>query len=442
MPALEEGGGRSRRALLIAYFFPPLGGAGVQRTAKFAKYLPRSGWNTTVLTVASGDYWMHDSTLLADLPSGQEVLRTRSITGVGLFGGLERLLGRRGGSSRRRSVLRLARLAQWILIPDTYVGWVPFAARAAAARLRRGDVDLLYTTSSPDSAHLVGLLLGRRTVPWVADFRDPWTRRLTFEPPTPFHRRLHEWLEDRVLESADRIIVTSERTAAEFRARHPRLPASKIVTITNGFDEDDFAGGPPVAFTRPTLVHTGQLTGRRTIEPLLSGLAALAAKDPEGKCGLSVLLIGPREAENEERVRRRGLEHVVRFLEPMPHREVIRFQQGATALLLLEGGDERGRLILPGKVFEYLASRRPILAIAPGGAVHDLLQPLGQALFASPEDPTAIASALDAVRRGDLPQPCDPAALNCFSRLELTGRLARLFDEVVKVRAGQAGLRI
>ncbi len=442
MPANGQGEGSAKRALVVAYFFPPLGGAGVQRTTKFAKYLPGFGWSTSVLTVAARDYWMQDPTLLADLPAGQEILRTRSITGVGLFGTFERLLGRRGSPSRRRSTRRLARLSQWVLVPDTYVGWIPFAARVAASRLRRGDIDLLYTTSSPDSAHLLGFLPACRGVPWVADFRDPWTRRLTFEPPTPFHRRFHEWLEGRVLESADRVIVTSERTAADFRSRHPRLPAERIVTITNGFDEDDFTDEPPVAFSRPTLVHTGQLTDRRTIEPLLSGLAALAAKDPEGQCRLSVLLIGPRDAENEERVHRRGLEHVVRFLDPVPHREVVRFQRGATALLLLESGEERGKLILPGKVFEYLAARRPILAIAPEGAVRDLLAPLGAALFAPPGDPAAIAEALDAVRREDFPPPTDRHRLNEFSRRELAGRLARVFDEVLAGSSARGTLRI
>ena len=429
-----SGGEGRRRALVVAYFYPPLGGAGVQRTAKFAKHLPSFGWDATALTVRAADYWMRDPTLLGDLPPGQEILRTRSLTGVSLFASLSRFFGRRGDASRRRSVRRIARLSQWAFVPDTYVGWIPFAVRAAARRLDRGGIDLLYTTSSPDSAHLVGLALARRGIPWVADFRDPWTRRLTFEPPTPFHRRLHETLETRVLERADRVVVTSERTAADFRRRHPRLPARKIVTITNGFDESDFPDEEPVSFLRPTIVHTGQLTGRRTIEPLLSGLAALAAKDPEGQCRVSVLLIGPREAENEERVRRRGLEHVVRFLDPIPHREVTRFQRGASALLLIESGEERGSLILPGKAFEYLAAQRPIVAIVPNGAAKDLLEPLGCAVFASPNDPASIATALEAVREGNLPRPAPLEALNCYSRQQLAGRLAALFDEVISER--------
>ena len=167
---------RRRRILMLAYFFPPLGGAGVQRSLKFARYLPAEGWDPTVVTVRSQDYWMADATLAAEIGATTEVIRTASFTGLTL---LRRLTPRHSGGSgapRRstRTIGRLRALSGWVLVPDSYVGWTPYAWRAALEAHRRRPFDAIYTTSSPDSAHLAGRTLARRLgLPWVADFRDP-----------------------------------------------------------------------------------------------------------------------------------------------------------------------------------------------------------------------------------------------------------------------------
>jgi hypothetical protein len=192
----------TKRILIFAYFFPPLGGAGVQRVVKLAKYLPSLGWEPTIVTVRARDYWMLDASLQHDLGSGVRIARTRSLTGLSLLQLLApRAAGRtRGARPSMRRIAGLRRLAAWTLLPDSYVGWVPFALRAGARLLRAQRYDMLMTTSSPDSAHLIGRGLARRFgVPWVADFRDPWTQRLSFAPPTAWHRARHRALERGVL---------------------------------------------------------------------------------------------------------------------------------------------------------------------------------------------------------------------------------------------------
>jgi glycosyltransferase involved in cell wall biosynthesis len=259
---------------MVAYFFPPLGGAGVQRTLKFAKYLPDAGWDPTVITVNARDYWMADDSLAAELGERVRVVRTASVTGLGMLKRMAPRHAGRPGAPRRSAagLRRLRTLASWFLVPDAYVGWIPYAEAAGKRLLREMPFDLIYTTSSPDSAHLVGRALAREFhLPWVADFRDPWTRRLSYRPPTRWHDARQRKLERAVLEEASQITVTAEATRDDFQARNPQITAGKVAVVTNGYDEDDFA---PWADLHPApdqmqILHAGQLNPERPAEPFL-----------------------------------------------------------------------------------------------------------------------------------------------------------------------------
>ncbi|MBD3163053.1 MAG: glycosyltransferase [Candidatus Eisenbacteria bacterium] len=424
-----------KRLVTVAYFFPPTGGAGVQRTVKFVRYLPEHGWSPAVVTVASSHYWMRDESLAAEIPPSVPVVRTAAVTGPAVLG----KLGRGGGggqtNARRSGRLQglLRRIASWGTVPDPYVGWVPFAARAARRLLGPGDV--LLTTSSPDSAHLVGLRLAGRGIPWVADFRDPWTRRMSFAPATGWHRRLHERLEGAVVRNADRIVVTAEATGRDFLARYPFLDPGRVVWIPNGFDASDFPREAPPVSDRFTLLHLGQLNPERPVGPLLDVLEAFLRRRPEARENLAVELIGPRYREDEREVERRGLGGTVRFLDSLPHREATARLLRARVLVLMEQESDRGGLILPGKVFEYLHADRPILGLVPRGAAWDLIASLGAGACALPSDPEAGSVALarfyDRYRAGESPRSgADRSAVARFERRRLAGRLAALLDEV------------
>lgn len=429
-----------RRVLIFAYFFPPLGGAGVQRIAKFAKYLPEQGWLPTVVTVRARDYWMSDPSLEGELGSRVAVVRTRSLTGLALMRRLAPAqAGRKGGvRSSAGGIRRLRGLASWVLIPDSYVGWVPYAVRAGDRLLREQRYDCILTTSSPDSVHLIGRALARRhRVPWIADFRDPWTRRLSFRPPTPWHLRRQLALEAGVLRSADLITVTADETRSDYLDRNPWLGEGKIRVVTNGYDEEDFA---PFADERPPrdgfrVLHAGQLNPERPVLPFLEGLAAFLRRRPEARNRLKVRFIGPFYAGDLEATRRLGLGEIVSFEPGRPHREVVRELLRSHLLLLLEQGSERGGLILPGKVFEYLRSHRPILGLLPHGAAWRLVSSLQAGRCCPIDDTGACADALEAfddayLAGGPPPTAIDPDRLAAFERRALTGQLADLLGEV------------
>lgn len=454
IPAAQ--GPAARTLLVLAYFFPPLGGGGVQRTVKFLKYLRPLGWRAEVVTVRATDYWVLDPTLAADVPADTVVYRTAALTGLGLLG---RAPGRRrppaaesGGAPaaesgavpaapvRSSAAFRwLRRLSSFFLVPDAYAGWLPFALARARARLAAGGVDVLLTTSSPDTAHLVGLVLRERfPVPWVADFRDPWVRRLTFEAPTLLHRRLHTWLERRVLERADRVIVTNEATRDDFLARHPVIPAARFAVVPNGYDPEDLAvigelqrEQEPRPSGRLVLAHTGLLSGRRTLEPVLAALARLFAERPALRGRVHIRQVGPRENVNDALVAAAGLADCVTFLPPVRHREVLAEMAAADALLLLEAGELEGSLITPGKVFEYLASRRPILAVVPGGPAADLVCATGAGAVVGPGDIAGLAGLLARwVEDGPPPSRVRDEDLAPYARPALAARLAGVLEEL------------
>jgi glycosyltransferase involved in cell wall biosynthesis len=426
----------------VAYFFPPTGGAGVQRTVKFVRYLPQHGWTPSVVTVRDSHYWMQDQSLSSEIPDGIRVIRTRALTGPALLGLLK--AGRVGGetnlrrSGRTHGFMRV--LSRWLTVPDPYVGWVPFATRAAARALT--DRAVLMTTSSPDSTHLVGLRLARRGVPWVADFRDPWVRRLSFSPPTSLHRRANEAMEKRVVQRAARIIVTSEATRADFLARYGWLDPARILCITNGYDEEDFPASEPPVADRFVLLHLGQLNPERGIGPLLDHLQAFLKMRPGAAEQTTLELVGPHYREDERVVEDRGLAKLVRFEPALPHREAILRLLRARVLVLMEQEGERGGLILPGKTFEYLRARRPILGLLPHGAAWDLLTRLQAGCCCLPSDPPSggsyLARCYDAFCRAE-----DPHDLPRFEEIErferrlLAEKLAGVLDGVLAEGSGQ-----
>jgi len=465
--------GTERTVLFIAYFFPPLGGGGVQRTLQFVKHLRPLGWRSEIVTGRAAEYWVLDPGLAAQVPPDTVIHRTRALTGWALLGRGRRPAGAPSGSGlpaapvvpapvvrSSRSFARLRRLSAAFLIPDAYAGWLPFALAAARERVDAGGVDVLLTTSSPDTGHLVGLVLRERTgVKWVADFRDPWVRRLTFAAPTRFHRRLHEWLERRVLERADRVVVTNEATRDDFLARHPAIPAARFAVIPNGYDPEDLAplreysreraampaampaavpaavpAAMPAAGQTPAarplvLAHTGLLSGKRTLAPLAAALAQLFAARPDLRPHLRVRQIGPRESVNDAIVARAGLGDVVAFTPPVDHARVLREMAAADILLLLEADEPAGSLITPGKIFEYLASGRPILALVPEGPAASLVRAAGGSAVVAPRDVEGVARVLAGWLDRGLPVPPERAEfLAPYARPALAARLAALLD--------------
>jgi len=425
-----------RRILIFAYFFPPQGGAGVQRIVKLAKYLPAEGWDPTIVTARAGDYWMADEGLAAELGPRVRIVRTPAPTGLALLRRLSPAAAGHGRPLRSSTgaIRRLRAVASWMLVPDSYLGWLPFACRAGEVLLARERFDWLLTTSSPDSAHLIGLrLAARHGVRWAADFRDPWTRRLSFRPPTAWHRRRHEALENAVLARADLVTFTSEETRRDYAGRVDARIASRFAVVTNGYDEEDFAAldgvEPPRAHF--AIVHAGQLNPERPARPFLLALRRFLELRPAARGRARARFIGPAYVRDREDVARLGLEGAVSIEPALPHREIVRAMRSAHLLLLMEHESERGGLVLPGKIFEYLRAGRPVLGLLPRGAAWDLIARLDAGRCCLPGDTEACAAAISAwfdefERGGALESRLAASALEPFERKALARRWAGL----------------
>jgi glycosyltransferase involved in cell wall biosynthesis len=379
------------KVLLVTRHFPPGGGGGVQRPLKFATHLPALGIETHVLA----------PDVPGSLPDGDELeLPTQAwihrVRYVGPRAGrpAERLLAKQGLA---RVGTQAALLGRRLLVPDENVPWSTFALPIAIRLVRREKIDVVLTTSPPPSLHLLGAAVKRTTgAAWVADLRDP----LTSHP----HRRGYESQLARLKEAsvggvgrlvasqADAIVAASEAIAEEARALEPK---GKVVTIANGCDFDDFAGLEHRTSNRLRITHTGHFHGKRDPKPFLQALAE------SGLADVVVRFAGDFRAADREYAESLGLGERVELLGDVSRRRSLELQRDSEALLLLipESGG-RGRGVLTGKIYEYLAAERPILAVVPpDGAAARLVGDTGSGTVVPPDDVEAMREALLDLRR-------------------------------------------
>ena len=444
------------RALVIAYHFPPVGGAGVQRTVKFVRHLPARGWEPVVVTGplgAIGDSHLVDATLAEELPGDLEVVRVP---------GPE---PQPEGRTRRR-------LERWARLDSRWAEWWVEGVCAAAATVR--DVDVVFATMSPfETAEAASRVAGALGVPWVADLRDPWALDEMFVYPTALHRRLELARMRRLLSTAGAIVANTPDAAAAIRDSLPGLGHIPVRVVTNGWDADDFAPPPPPERDDGVLriVHTGELhtsLGRehrrtamarrllggssggidilcRSHVHLLEALDRVLTGDPslEGRIELHLagnLSAADRDVPRGELVREHGY---------LPHGESVALLRSADLLFLPMYGLAAGRRarIVPGKTYEYLAAGKPILAAVPEGDVRDILAAAGNALVCDPRDVDAMTEhvrrAVWRFRNGRrIAPPPDREVVARFERRVLADRLGALLHEVAGVRGGEARARL
>jgi glycosyltransferase involved in cell wall biosynthesis len=426
-----------KRVLMVAYHFPPIGGAGVQRTVKFARYLPELGYLPDVLTGhGSGvdESLGEDVTLAEELPSQTAIHRISE-------------------PEPRRASTNRARLERWLRLESAWRRWWVRGAIDAGATVERPDV--IFATMSPfDSAEVGAVLAKAHGVPWVADLRDPWALDEMLVWPTALQRIAETRSMRRHLRRADAIVMNTAESAAELGRRFPEL-AARTAVITNGFDAADFRA--PLAKRNDgafRIVHAGFLhtaAGRRRTRHLhgalgganaavdyltrshvflLEAIRRILARRADLKGILELHLVGQQtEADREESatfVHSHGYQ---------AHEDAVSLVRTADLLFLPMHNLPEGQraTIVPGKTYEYLASGRPILAAVPDGDARDLLARAGTAFLTRPDDVEGMAAAiLEAVERreGGAAPAVDRELLAAYERRELTRRLAALFDEL------------
>ena len=373
-----------KRLLVITYYWPPTGGSGVQRWVKFCKYLPQYGWQPVVYTPENPERLAYDESLLKDVPECAEIIRTRISEPYAAY---RRLIGGKAGRSEVNPVsggekTAVQRLSLWVrgnfFVPDPRVSWVRPSVRYLKGYLKEHPVDAVVTTGPPQSMHLIGLGLKKSLgLKWIADFRDPWTEMFYYkhlELGRHADRRHHE-LERQVLDWADTVIAVTPYVRDDFAAR----TQTPVALITNGFDEDDFAGvRPAVHEGKFTIVHTGLFAADGNPLNLWDVLAEKCVNDPEFASKLQIRLAGKTDSEVTEAIRSRGIGDNLVDLGYLPHDEVVAEQMGADILILPLRREPEYAKVLPGKIFEYLAAGRPVLGIGQeDGAAAEVLRDSG-----------------------------------------------------------------
>jgi len=373
------------KVLLVSLYFPPAGGGGVQRTLKTATHLPALGVETHVLA-PDDPKWVHRDDEL-EPPTQAWVHRARYVGPAGRRPAQE--LHGKTGIERMRTHAKL--FGRRLLVPDENVPWNLTAIPAAIRIVKREGIDVVLTTSPPSSVHLVGAAVKRATgARWVADLRDS----LVANP----HRRTESRLarikeqgEHRiaglVARYADGVVAAADAIADEARELEPKGP---VVTIANGSDFDDFAGIVYRPAERFRITHAGSFFGKRDPRPFLTAFA-------EAGLDAVVRFVGDFRPADREWAETLGLGDRLELIPYVARRRSLELQRDSEALLLLipEAGG-RGRGVLSGKVFEYLAAERPILAVVPpDGAAAGLIRETGTGIVVAPDDVAGIRGALE-----------------------------------------------
>jgi glycosyltransferase involved in cell wall biosynthesis len=443
--------GELRDVLCVAYFFPPLGGVSTARMTAFARHLPRLGWRPIVIAPTGTSYPLLDPGGLARLPPGIEVIRTlcpephalRRLVPGARSSLAHRERERSGGVEASAEVVvsgshrgRLAAVRRMVFFPDDQLAWVPIAAAAGIARVRRNRPDVLFSTAFPVSTHLIAGAIHMATgIPWVAEFRDPWVANVLAPPMPAVQRTLQRRVERWIVRSATRTVLVTPGLTARFRRRYP-TESDRMRTIMNGYDPGELDHLGSAARTTVDddvirLVYTGTLDRPREMVTFLAGVASFLAGRPEARNGLRIDLIGRRSAELERAVgdltARTPLGDVLTMTDYVPRSEALDRVRRSSATLVLLGGGPGMDLFVSGKLFDAIGLNRPVFAMVPRGDARAVLEKLDWGIVADPE-PDSVAAALERLWNGELRAGvADPAGI--FDRRRLSADLATVLDE-------------
>ncbi|OQB19967.1 MAG: hypothetical protein BWY12_02619 [candidate division BRC1 bacterium ADurb.Bin183] len=428
-----------KKLLIISYDFPP-SITGVRRVLKWIRYLPESGWESLVLTVKPIRTVRLDPAPLAELSDkGVPIFRAGSLDPYRLT---EKFFPRKTeetkpiGHSSERLKGAMEFLRRWVFIPDDRCGWIPFAALKGLTLIRQFKPDAMLTTSYPQSAHIIGAILKKIThLPWTADFRDAWTQNAEFfKPATSLHARFQMKLEKTVAKNCDILTSVSEPISAHFKkilgeANH------KVHTLPNGYDESDFenlAAHPTAKFT---LVYSGTFFGERTPRYFLQALSDLLKKHPEWRKDFHVRFFSSVDDSTAQTINEKAIGDVVRIEGMCSYIENIQQQMNAAILLLFIPPGPHSDVMMTQKVFEYLRTGRPILAMIPDGACKNLLSPFEGVKIVEPLDVEGIKLCVEDLylkwKAGGLGAP-QQRKIEQFERRNLTKQLAALLDSICR----------
>ncbi len=426
---------KQKKLLIITYYWPPAGGPGVQRWLKFVKYLPDFDIQPIVYVPENPTYPIIDNQLVEEVSDKAIILKNKIFEPYQLAGFFSKNKTKKISSGiipnkKKQSILE--RFLLWIrgnvFIPDARFLWIKPSVKYLKKYIQENDIDTIVTSGPPHSLHLIGLKLKEDlNIKWFADFRDPWTtigyhKELKL---SSYASKIHKELESKVLNAADTIIVTSKTTKTEFEA----LTSKPIEVITNGYDVEQVDKKP--LDSKFSLAHIGSFLSERNPEILWQSLSELVAEIPSFKNDLELKLIGAVSQEVLKTISKYDLDSHLNNLGYVSHKEAVSHQRTSQILLLIEINSENTKSILPGKLFEYMVSERPIIAIGPKDSdFAEIIKSTNTGVFFTYDEKEALKNVIVSHYNLFLQQNLKvfPVGLQQYSRKNLTKQLSELIN--------------
>ncbi len=417
------------KVLVIAYYYPPMGLSGVQRTMKFTKYMPQFNWEPTVITTGKTGYYAHDLTLLEEAEkAGVIIKRTEAFDP-------QSLLKRKGTMKMPPEIVRkiLSRVSKTFFIPDNKKFWSLKAYNFAASILRQEHFDVIFVSGPPFSSFITAAKLRERfNVPLIIDYRDAWTGNQFAFNPTPYHSWKHKKLEDKVLRKADKVIVVNRLIKENLLKKFPFLTFNDVLILPHGFDPEDYRDVEPVygEKNKCKILYSGIFYESITPKYLLKAFKELSVERPDIATNIELQFAGLFRRENQKLVARLGLQHFVKEFGYLNHKETVRRILSADVLWVMLS-NKRMAAVTPGKLFEYFGSKKPVLATVPNGVAKMAAEKYGASFITPPDDIKAIKNMLIQIdkrfREGTLPAP-NEKFIEEHNRLTLTEKLTKEFQ--------------
>ncbi|MDD5571818.1 MAG: glycosyltransferase family 4 protein [Bacteroidales bacterium] len=429
-----------KKVLIITYYWPPSGGAGVQRWLKFTKYLRNFGWEPVIYTPENPETPEEDNSLLRDIPANITILKQPIWEPYDIY---KKIIGQKKEQKINSAFLSETKkpkfteqISVWIrgnfFIPDARVFWITPSVKFLSDFLKQNPVDAIVSTGPPHSMHLIAMQLQKKLkLPWLADFRDPWTNidfykdlKLTWPADKKHHK-----LELKVLKNATAVVTIGKTIADDFAKIYNR----SYEVITNGYDNDDVAISNVVPDKKFSIAHIGTLVKTRNPIVLWSALKDLM-QNKEFAGALEIKLVGKVDYSVNKSIEEFELSEFVNRIDYMPHSEVIKFQQESQVLLLLINDTPNAKSILTGKFFEYLSAKRPILCIGTTeGDAAKILRETNSGLISDFNDVETLKKNIleyfEKYKNNRL--VCESSEIEKYSRLELTKNMAGVLNGIV-----------
>jgi len=432
-----------KRVLIVSYFFPPASNMGSHRILRFVRHLREFGWEPIVLAGKFARWTPADDGLLERVPSDVEVHRIESVDLAELWqkwcsgsrgtAGSSPAAPASGAPSKTHAITTF--LNRWVMIPDKYFPWIRPAARAGAELVRDKQVAAIYSTSDPNSDHLVALRVARRTgAPFVAEFRDLWMGSPYFARahPTPLHRALHARLERRVVAGASAIVALSAGIRRYFSSAYPGC-APRV--IYNCFDPAEYPPAANETTGKFRVLYAGALYSSRSPEPFFAGFSQFVKQHGLSPAAAEFVIVGgSADLDLAAMAGRHGMTDYLRLVGRVSHAESLRRMQSATALLTVQSPDDN--VHVPGKLFEYIGAGRPILAMSRPCEAANMIQEHDLGWVAEP-DGTAVAATLAAVYAAWKKNGHDGLATQAAGRFSVHESTRQLAEQLEAVCARQ-----